>query len=90
MEWNQVSVDDWSKHIGGHQRILTLDGYQIPLNMHCSLANMDLHPFTDDDWDSLPHVVLTLKTPWDPWVLDLKQSDDPNWFACADPPLAIE
>jgi hypothetical protein len=38
MEWNQVSVDDWSQHVGGHQRLLTHDGYQIPLNMCHGLA----------------------------------------------------
>jgi hypothetical protein len=49
---------------------------------------MDMHPFTDDDWDSLPHVALTLETPWDLWVLDLEQSDDPNGFEHVDdPPL---
>jgi hypothetical protein len=90
MEWNQVSVDDQSKHMGGHQQILTLDGYQIPLNMCHGLAYMDMCPFTDDDWDSLPHVALTLKTPWDPQVLDLEQSDDPDWFEHADdPPCSI-
>ena len=51
------------------------------------LAYMDMCPFTNDDWDSLPHVALTLETPWDPWVLDLEQSDDPDWFEHADAPL---
>jgi hypothetical protein len=62
-EWNQVSVDDWSWHVGGHQQLLTLDGYQILLNMCRGLAYMDMCPFTDDSWDSLPHVALTLETP---------------------------
>jgi hypothetical protein len=49
---------------------------------------MDMCPFTDDDWDSLPHVTLTLETLWDLQVLDLEQFDDPNWFEHADdPPL---
>ncbi len=76
MEWNQVSVDDWS-WVGGHQCLLTLDGYQRPLNMHCGQAYsaMDMCPFTDKDWDHLSHVTLMLKTPWDPWVLDLEQSN---------------
>jgi hypothetical protein len=76
MEWNQVSVDDWS-WVGGHQCLLTLDGYQRPLNMHCGQAYsaMDMCPLTDKDWDHLSHVTLMLKTPWDPWVLDLEQSN---------------
>jgi hypothetical protein len=43
-------------------------------------------PFTDEDWDCLPHLTLTLKTPWDPQVLDLEQSDDPGWFEHPNPP----
>jgi hypothetical protein len=46
---------------------------------------MDMHPFTDDDWDNLPHIALILETPWDPCVFDLEQSDDPNWFEHATP-----
>jgi hypothetical protein len=65
MEWNQGSVDDWSQHMGGHQWLLTLNGYQISLNMCCGLAYMDMHPFTDNNWDWHPHIILTLKTPWD-------------------------
>jgi hypothetical protein len=57
--------------------------------MHRGFAYMDMCPFTNNDWASLPCIMLTCKTPWDPQVLDLKQSDDPDWFACADgpPPL---
>jgi hypothetical protein len=48
MEWNQVSVYDWLQCVGGHQQLLALDGYQIPLNMHHGLAYMDMCPFIDD------------------------------------------
>ena len=41
---------------------------------------MYMHPFTDEDYGQLLHVALMLKTPWDPWVLDLEQSDDPDWL----------
>jgi hypothetical protein len=78
MEWNQVSFDDWLQYVGGHQQLLTLDGYQIPINMHHDLVYMDMCPLTDKDWDCLPHIALMLETPWNPWVLDLEQSDDPD------------
>ncbi len=89
MEWNQVSLDDQSPCMGGQWRLLTLDGYQIPLNMCHGLAYMDMRPFTNDGWDSLPHTSFTLETPWDPWVLDLEQSDDPDWFEHV-PPCSIQ
>jgi hypothetical protein len=41
---------------------------------------MDMHPFTNEDWDCLPHVALGLETTWDPQVLDLEQSNDPGGF----------
>jgi hypothetical protein len=63
MEGNQVSVDDWSQYVGGHQCLLTLNGYQIPLNMCHGLACMDMYPFTKDR-DGLLHIALTLETPW--------------------------
>jgi hypothetical protein len=59
--------------------------------MQHGLACMDMHPFTNEDWDYLPHIALMLGTPWDPWVLDLEQSNDPNWFKHAnDPPLLAQ
>jgi hypothetical protein len=89
MEWNQVSVDDWSQHVGGHQHLLPLNGYQILLKMCHGLAYMDMHPFSDKDWDHLLHIALTLETPWDPQVLDSEQSNDPNWFDHSNDPLCL-
>jgi hypothetical protein len=38
--------------------------------------------------NSLPHVFLTQDADWDPKVLDLKQSENPEWYSNADnPPL---
>jgi hypothetical protein len=33
LEWNQVDVDDKSRCMGGKQRLLTLDGFSIPMNI---------------------------------------------------------
>jgi hypothetical protein len=33
LEWNQVDVDDKSRCVGGKQRLLTLDGFSIPMNI---------------------------------------------------------
>ena len=91
LEWNAVDVDEKSKLVGGRQCLRTLDGFQIPLNIRRGLPYIEMRPFRDDEWDGpnqLPHVFLTQEADWDPRVLDLELSDDPEWFAQADdPPL---
>ncbi len=81
MEWNQVSVDDHSWHVGGHQWLLMLYEYQIPLNMHAPWLSIHGHVPIHQWWLGLSSTCCTHSwDPWDPCVLDLVQSDDPNWF----------
>jgi hypothetical protein len=45
-------------------------------------------PFTDEEFEELPHVVWTSEDDWDPTSLDSVISDDPNWYnAEPSPPL---
>jgi len=39
-----------------------------------------LHPFSDEEWDTLPHVILTGNADWDPGVLDQDLDDNEAWF----------
>ena len=41
---------------------------------------MTLCPYTNDEWNDLPHIVLTGDTDWDPSVLDNDIDDNENWF----------
>ncbi len=41
---------------------------------------MTIHPYTDKEWDDLPHVILTSELDWDPGQLDLTLEDDENWY----------
>lgn len=52
------------------QLIVTNDGFELPLNIRNGLAYLDIRPFTDGEWDSLPHVTMTSDIAWDPSVLD--------------------
>ena len=63
-------VDDKSRKVGGKQCIMTLDGYVVPLQMRAGLAYLDMHPPSDHELETLPHVVLTSDMDWDPSVLD--------------------
>jgi hypothetical protein len=80
LEFYKNKVSDRSIKVGGLQRIETLDGYIIPISIKNGLPRMQIRPFTNDEWEQLPHVVMTGDTTWDPSVLDYDACDDENWF----------
>jgi hypothetical protein len=55
----KVTVDDKSVLAGGTQRIQTPDGYTIPLSIKDGLARLAIRPYTDQEYETLPHVFLT-------------------------------
>ena len=79
IENNSVRVDDKSIRIGGIQSIITTDGYVIPLTIKGGLVHMNIRPFTDMEWDILPHTNLTSEKVWDRTVLDFEHSGE-NWY----------
>ncbi len=79
LEAHKHEVDDKSIVAGGKQRIVTPDGYAIPLHVREGLVYMDMQPYTDHQFDTLPHVILTSDVPWDPTIFD-KNNDDEQWF----------
>jgi len=56
------------------------DGYVIPINIRDGLPYIALRPFMDHEWDSLPHIILTGDTDWDPSVLDVDLDEQEAWF----------
>ena len=76
MEAHKQTVHDKS----GKQRIETLDGYVIPLNIRSGLPYMSIRPYTNKEWDILPHVILTADVDWDPTIIDCEIEDGEEWF----------
>ena len=73
-------VNDRSRKVkGGLQRITTVDGYIIPMRIHSGLPYIDMRPYTDDEWESLPHVVLTSDMDWNPSIMDNDIIDDSQY-----------
>ncbi len=70
---------DWSLKAGGKQCIETLDGYIIPLSIRSGLPYMSIRPYTDKEWETLPHVILTADGDWDPSILDGDHNDIDDW-----------
>ena len=79
VEWYKNSVDDKSRALGGKQRVVTLDGYIIPLHIRNGLPYMDMMVPTQQELDSLPHIILTADTEWNPKVLDNEVDLDAEW-----------
>jgi hypothetical protein len=80
LEWYKQEVDDKSIKVGRKQRIKTLDGYVIPLDVKSGRPYVKMRPYTDEEWDSLPHVILTGVGNWNPSVLHHSLTDDEQWY----------
>ena len=73
MEAFGLKVDDKSRLLPGlnsKQAIVTPDGYEIPLSIQGGLAYMDTDYPTDKDLSTLPAVLMTADTGWDPSIYD--------------------
>jgi hypothetical protein len=78
--WYKDEVNDKSFHVlGGLQRLTTLDGYVIPLNIKDGLACLNIRQHTDHEYETLPRVFLTSKVEWDLTVLDHEFTDESQW-----------
>ena len=81
LEMYKNNVNDKSLKVpGGLQRIQTQDGYVHPLDIKNGLPYVSMRPYTDAEWDTLPHVVWTSDTDWDPAVLDQTLSNLETWY----------
>ena len=63
-------VYDLALGAGGHQMVVTHEGYPIPLHVRNGLYYMNMSPATDDELDLFPHVFFTADSPWNPDIAD--------------------
>jgi hypothetical protein len=80
LEYYKNIVEDQSRVLGGKQRIVTLDDYVNPLHVRQGLAYRDMHPPSDAEFDTLPHVVLTSDVNWDPSIIDNEIDLATDWY----------
>jgi len=52
------------------QLITTNDGFEFPLHVRSGLPYLELRPYTDTEYETLPHVIMTSDVDWDPSILD--------------------
>ena len=55
---------------GGLHCITTQAGFAITLDIISGLPYVNLRPYTDKEWRTLPHVILTSDFTWDPTILN--------------------
>ena len=82
VEWLTNTVDDKSVQVVGQQRIITIDGYSIPLMCKGVLMYLKFQGIpTDTDLHTYTSGHLTSPQQWDPSVLDYvhpKDNGEPN------------
>ena len=83
IEWYTNTVDDESVQVGGQKRIVTIDGYSMPLVCKGGLMYLPLQGIpTDQKVQNYPSVHLTSPHKWDPSVLDYEHPEnngEPDW-----------
>ena len=51
------------------------------MDIPSGLAYVPIRPYTDDEWESLSHVIWTLDIEWGPSVLDHALSSNSDWYS---------
>ena len=81
LEMFHNDVNDKSLKVsGGLQRIKTQDGYVHPLDIRNGLPYIPMRPYTDEEWDTLPHIEWTSDIDWDPTVLYQTITNKETWY----------
>ena len=80
MEHFKTGVYEKSPKVTGKTPcLITLEGHVIPISIISGLAYIKMRPYTDDEFDKLPHVVISSPNIWDPKVLDYTVEED--WYS---------
>ena len=75
------TVDDRSTKLGGRQRIITPEGYVFPLSIINGLPYLKMRRYSQLEYDTLPHVILTSDKIWNPRSYDSQvDPEDPEFY----------
>ena len=80
MEQFGLCVDDHAVAHGGTQTITTHDDYTLLVDFVNGLPYLPMQPFTNNKWDTLPHICLTSDAEWSTDTLDHVISDSDDWY----------
>ena len=85
MEHYRNRVDDRVEGLGGGQQITTADGYNFPLSIVNGLPYMQMRPFTTEEYERLPKVIMTSEEKWDPRTYDNYVNPNDSSYKVAKP-----
>ena len=79
MEARGTTVNEKSpKTTGRTPHFISSSGYIVPMAIRAALPYIELRPYTDDEWRTVPHIEMTQSKTWDPTILDAPIPDD--WY----------
>ena len=89
MEDYMVTINDKPAKVSGFTPFIqTLEGYRIPLSVLNGLIYMRMRPYTDEEFEKYPKVIVTRELPtWDPKSMDHQVPDE--WYEQERKPLKI-
>jgi hypothetical protein len=79
LEHHKLDVDERPMKVSGSQCITTPDGYAFPVDIVDGLAYLKCRTYTDAEFESLPHVIMTSDVIWEPSILDCTILPDDKW-----------
>ena len=80
IEHYRNTVDDRPLRLGGTQCLRTHDGYVMAFDFSNGLPFLPMEPHTREEWNTLPHIILTSGDVWDPSVVDETLTDKDDWY----------
>ena len=73
------TIDDKSPTFtGAVPTVKSLEGHIMPMAIKHGLPYLCMRPYTNTEYDELPHILATSPTPWDPTCLD--HAVPSNWY----------
>ena len=70
LEDQGIKVDDKASHLLGNQMITTSQGFCFPLAIINGLAYLEMRPYTQQEYQNCPHVIMTSDQIWNPRKYD--------------------
>ena len=70
MEAYGAAINDRSRLLPGGKQRIVMDGYQIPLDFTNGLPYLRCRKPNEAELSSLPHIIMTADTDWDPSIYD--------------------
>ena len=80
LEYHKNIIEDRYLKAKGLQRITTHDGYVFPLDIINGLPYLKMRPYTDEEFELYPHVIMTSDHPWRYIALDCTLSVKADWY----------